>query len=168
MFKIYRKWYERTVRFFKENKTANTLLFIAYKVLPYLLFIAYPLLLLIEFFKMGFGIEWLKLVLIPLGTLILATVLRKIINAERPYEKYETESVFGKKTEGNSMPSRHTVSAVVIAMAFMYVDPIHGIIVMAVSFLIVMSRVLSGAHYLRDVLVGIIIGLAAGQLFWVI
>ena len=80
MFKIYRKWYERTVRFFKENKTANTLLFIAYKVLPYLLFIAYPLLLLIEFFKMGFGVEWLKLVLIPLGTLILATVLRKIIN----------------------------------------------------------------------------------------
>ena len=36
------------------------------------------------------------------------------------------------------------------------------------AFLIVLSRVQAGAHYLRDVIVGMMIGIGAGQLFWVI
>lgn len=168
MFVINKKWYERTVRFFKENKAARTVLFFTYKILPYVLFVAYPVMLVVEFFILGFCWEWAKLAVIPFATLVLATVMRLVINEQRPYEKYGIESVFGKKTEGNSMPSRHSVSAVVIAMAFLYVNPVLGIIAMAIAFLIVMSRIHAGAHFLRDVLVGVIIGLAAGQLFWVI
>ena len=94
--------------------------------------------------------------------------MRMVINEQRPYEKYGIESVFGKKTEGNSMPSRHTVSAVVIAMTFLYVNVPIGIIMLVAAFLIILSRVQAGAHYMRDVIVGLIIGLGAGQLLWVI
>lgn len=45
-----RKRYETTVRFFSENKTANTFLLIIYKALPYIVFVAYPALLIYKFF----------------------------------------------------------------------------------------------------------------------
>ncbi len=156
------------MRFFKENKIAYAVLYFTYKILPNIMFVAYPALLVAEFFIMGFGKEWLKLVLIPFGALVTATLLRILINEERPYEKYGIESVFGKKTRGKSMPSRHTVSAVVIAMTFLYVSVPLGVAALIAAFLIVLSRVQAGAHYLRDVIVGMMIGIGAGQLFWVI
>ena len=163
-----RKLYEKTVRFFKENKIAHAVLVFTYKILPNIVFVAYPIMLVVEFFILGFCWEWFKLVLIPLFTLIIATIMRLVINEQRPYEKYGIESVFGKKTEGNSMPSRHTVSAVVIAMTFLYVNVPLGIAMLVAAFLIILSRVQAGAHYMRDVIVGLIIGLGAGQLLWVI
>ena len=156
------------MRFFKENKIAHAILYFTYKILPNIMFVAYPVMLVVEFFILGFCWEWFKLVLIPLFTLIVATMMRLVINEQRPYEKYGIESVFGKKTEGNSMPSRHTVSAVVIAMTFLYVNVPLGIIALIAAFLIVLSRVQAGAHFLRDVIVGLMIGMCAGQLFWVI
>ena len=156
------------MRFFKENKIAHAILYFTYKILPNIMFVAYPVMLVVEFFILGFCWEWAKLAVIPFGTLVFATLLRMFINAQRPYEKYEMESVFGKKTEGNSMPSRHTVSAVVIAMTFLYVNVPLGIAMLVAAFLIILSRVQAGAHYMRDVIVGLIIGLGAGQLLWVI
>ena len=156
------------MRFFKENKIAHAILYFTYKILPNIMFVAYPVMLVVEFFILGFCWEWAKLAVIPFGTLVFATLLRMFINAQRPYEKYEIESVFGKKTEGNSMPSRHTVSAVVIAMTFLYVNVPLGIIALIAAFLIVLSRVQAGAHFLRDVIVGLMIGMCAGQLLWVL
>ena len=66
------------------------------------------------------------------------------------------------------MPSRHTVSAVVIAMTFLYVNVPLGIIALIAAFLIILSRLQAGAHFLRDVIVGLMIGMCAGQLLWVL
>ena len=123
-----RKRYETTVRFFSENKTANTFLLIIYKALPYIVFVAYPALLIYKFFEIGYGIEWQKLILVPLGVLILVTVMRVVINEERPYEKYGMDSVFHKTTVRKSMPSRHTASAYIIAMTFLSVNLPLGIV----------------------------------------
>ena len=89
----------------------------------------------------------------PFFTLAVVTVVRRLINAERPYERYGIPSVFDKKTVRQSLPSRHTASAFIIAMSFWYIFPPLGIAAMVVSVLIALSRVLSGAHFIRDVLV---------------
>ena len=154
--------------FFLQNKTAYNLLKIIYKFLPLVMFITYPALLIYKFFTAGFGNELLRLTLVPLGVLILTNTLRQLINAERPYERYGTPSVFNKQTKGKSMPSRHTASAFVIAMAFMYVSIPFGIIGLAVALLIALSRIFAGAHFIRDVLIGAGISVIAGIIFFYI
>ncbi|MBR1482693.1 MAG: phosphatase PAP2 family protein [Ruminococcus sp.] len=161
-----KKRYEMTVRFFTENKIAHTILTIIYKVLPNVMFVAYPALLLAMFFILGFRREWVMLVCVPLGVLLLVSVLRMVIDAERPYEKYGIPSVFDKKTERQSMPSRHTASAYIIAMTFLKVNPPLGFVALFIASLIEASRVMAGAHFIRDVVVGAVIGISAGIIFY--
>lgn len=157
-----RENYERTVTFFKENKTANKILAVIYKILPNFMFVAYPALLLYSYFTQEQSL--LLLITVPLGVLILVSVLRYVIDERRPYEIYGIESVFNKTTKGKSMPSRHTASAFIIAMAFLSVNVPLGIIMLVFSALIEASRVLAGAHFIRDVLAGMAISLLAGMI----
>ena len=163
-----KKRYETTVRFFSENKIANTILLLIYKALPYFVFVAYPALLIFMFFQIGYGIEWQKMILVPLGVLILVTVLRVVINEERPYEKYGRDSVFHKTTVHKSMPSRHTASAYIIAMTFLSVNVPLGIIALFFASMIEASRVMAGVHFIRDVVAGALIGIIAGVVFYFI
>ena len=158
--------YEQVVHYFKTDKTANTWLKIIYRWLPMLLFAAYPLLLVCAFFAMPHKL--LRLTLVPLGVLIFVTVLRILINEQRPYERYQIASVFDKQTKGKSMPSRHTACAFIIAMSFLSVSIPIGSILLAIALLIALSRVLAGAHYLRDVIAGGLISVTAGILFFFI
>ena len=155
-----RQNYERTVTFFKNNKTAYRVLFFIYNILPNFLFLAYPALLIYKFFRQEQSL--LLLIFVPLGVLIGVSVLRYIINEPRPYEVYGIDSVFHKKTEGKSMPSRHTASAFIIAMAVLSLNVFFGIIALAIAALITTSRVLAGAHFIRDVLAGMAISVTAG------
>ena len=157
-----RERYEATVRFFSDNRIANRLLWFIYKVLPNVIFISYPVLLAAEFFVMGATLEWANLAAVPFLVLALVTVMRFAINEKRPYEKYGIDSVFHKKTVGKSMPSRHTASAFIIAMTFLYVNIPLGVFMLATAALISASRVLAGAHYIRDVLAGAAIGVLFG------
>lgn len=159
-----RKIFERNVRFFSKNHVARYTLFFIYKVLPMLMFFAYPALLLNSFFYTREAM--LKLILVPLGVFVLVTVLRVVINEQRPYERYGKPSVFRKETVGKSFPSRHTASAFIIAMAFLYVSVPLGIIALVISLLIELSRILAGAHYTHDVAAGMLISLIAGYVFF--
>lgn len=134
-------------------------------VLPLVMYIFYPIQLVCLGVNEGFGSErFLRFMLIPLCTLILVTVLRAVINAPRPYEKYGYTPAVPKDTKGRSFPSRHTVSAVIIAMAFMYIQLSLGIIMMALAAAIAIVRVISGVHFVRDVIGGAAIGLVIGVL----
>ena len=106
-----------------------------------------------------------KAVLVPLGVFVTVTVLRKLINEQRPYEKYGTQSLFNKTTSGESMPSRHTASAFVIAMTILYINFYAGIAALIIASLIALSRILAGVHYIRDVLAGALISVGAGIIF---
>ncbi len=157
-----RKNYERTVTFFYDNKTAYNILYFIYKILPAFLFLAYPALLLYKFFMQEQSL--LLLIFIPLGVLILVSVLRIVIDEKRPYEVYGMDSVFHKKTKGKSMPSRHTACAFIIAMALLSLNVPVGIFALAIATLITASRVLAGAHFIRDVLAAIAISVLSGIL----
>ena len=126
-----RRIFTRYVRFFNKHQAARYTLHFVYKVMPLLMFFAYPALLVYAFFYMRDDV--LKLTLVPLGVFVAVTILRVVVNEKRPYERYGIPSVFRKTTKGKSFPSRHTASAFIIAMAFLYADVPLGIAALTVA-----------------------------------
>lgn len=166
MFKITEKNYKRIINFFRERNWALNTLKFCYVFLPLVLFIGYPVLIVYVFFSNP--TDLFKIILVPLGVFLLVTALRKIINEQRPYEKYNTSSLFGKTTTGQSMPSRHTASAFIISFAIFYINVELGIAALSVSFLISLSRILAGVHFIRDILAAMLLSVTAGVLFFFI
>lgn len=157
--------YRSMSEYFSQTKKRSTTIKALHDVLPLVMYIFYPVQLVALAINEGFGSEvFLRFTLIPLGTFILVTVMRAIINAQRPYEKYGYVPAVPKNTTGKSFPSRHTVSAFIIAMAFLYIQPSIGVIMLAIATLIGVVRVLSGVHFIRDVISGAAIGVLVGVL----
>lgn len=163
MLKININTYKKMTDYFKSNQSVNLVLKIIYKYLPYIVFASYPILLAYVWFCIND--LFLKILLVPAGVLMLVSLLRIIINEKRPYEKFSIESVFAKSTSGKSMPSRHTASAFIIAMAFMRVSILLSSAFIIISIIIAASRVLAGVHYIKDVIVGALISIIAGVVF---
>ncbi|MDO5382858.1 MAG: phosphatase PAP2 family protein [Eubacteriales bacterium] len=103
-----------------------------------------------------------KIILTPMTSFILLSVIRKCIDAKRPYEKYNITPLISKKTVGESMPSRHIFSITIIAMCWMYISVPIGTILIFLSIVMAVSRVLAGVHFIRDVIAGFIIGILCG------
>lgn len=160
------QFFHRIVAYFNQHTAARYALHFVYKALPLLVFISYPLLLIYAFFYRRDAL--LDLVAVPLGVFVLVSLIRIFVNETRPYEKYQKPSVFFKDTSGKSFPSRHTSSAFIIALAFLYIHIPAGIAALAVAVLILLSRIFSGAHYIRDVVGGMIISIVAGVVFFFI
>ena len=86
------------------------------------------------------------------------SIIRKILNAPRPYEKYDIIPLYNKTTKGCSFPSRHTFSAFVIAFTISVFNPLLSIPVFIMGVILAISRV----HFLKDVIVGAISALICG------
>lgn len=151
------------VRLFTKYKAARYILRFVYKLLPMVMLVAYPVLLVHVYFTDLQSLP--KLVLVPMHVFLGVTLLRVIIDEQRPYERFDTPSVFHKTTKGKSFPSRHTASAFIIAMAFLYVNFWWGMIAMLIALLIELSRIMAGAHYIHDVMAGMAISIVAGWIF---
>ena len=83
---------------------------------------------------------------------------RQVINRKRPYEAMAIDPLIEHK-QGESFPSRHTVSAFAIALACLQVNSLLGTIMLILAFVVSCSRILSGVHYISDVLSAVIIAL---------
>lgn len=152
--------YINMVSFFKRNKLCNAILKFCYDFLPFVMFLSYGVL--AVFMLFSDAKTFTRITLSPMTVFAIITVFRKIFNRARPYEKFATPSVFGKDKSGESMPSRHTACAFIIAMAFMYVSIPLGIAYLIISALIMISRVLAGVHFISDVIAGMAISLLYG------
>ena len=94
---------------------------------------------------------------------VIVTLVRRLINAPRPYEIYPFYKKKPKGKGGRSFPSRHVFSAFVIAVLGYTVCPVPVVIaLMLPGVLLAVSRVLLGIHFIRDVLAGALIGIASG------
>lgn len=106
---------------------------------------------------------------VPAGVFVLGTLLRQAIDRPRPYETLAFTPLFPKDTRGQSFPSRHCFSAACIAVAAVRVSPVCALILGVLALLIALTRVLSGVHYISDVLAGLVFGAAAagaGYALW--
>lgn len=157
--------YKFLSEFFTATKSRSNTLKAMHDILPAIMMLFYPMQLLYLLFTEGFKSEiFLKVMLIPLSVLVLVTAMRYIINAKRPYEVYDYTPAVKKDTKGKSFPSRHTASAFIIALAFLYVDIKVGVVMIAIAIAIGITRVLSGAHFIRDVIGGALISILIGSI----
>ena len=103
-----------------------------------------------------------RAILVPALVFLGGTLLRAKLNFPRPYEQPGFTPLVKKETRGKSFPSRHALSAAVLAAVWCYFYPAAGACMVVVALLICVLRVLTGAHYIRDVAVGAVLGFALG------
>lgn len=90
------------------------------------------------------------------------TLLRSRLHFPRPYEQPGFTPLVAKESRGHSMPSRHALSAAVLAAVWLYFYPAAGCVMVGVALLICCLRVLTGVHHVRDVVCGFALGFALG------
>lgn len=96
--------------------------------------------------------------------LVLLSVVRKWIDAPRPYEVCHLDPLIPKESRGQSFPSRHVFSSFVIGTSLMYLHPVLGASLLLLGVLLAAVRVVSGMHFLRDVLVGALVGVLSAMI----
>ena len=109
-----------------------------------------------------YGAQFLAVTSIPF---LLGTLLRHIINRPRPYEVLDTPLLEGLRAggrRGESFPSRHTLSAMLIGSAICFIHLPLGIVLLGLGICVGACRVLLGYHFLSDVLAGGAIGALSG------
>lgn len=106
-------------------------------------------------------IDAIKYIFVPLTTIIISKMIKKNIDAKRPFEKLNIKSIVYHK-KGQSFPSNHSSSATIICIAIFYILKGQGIYLALLAIITGGSRVFSGIHYVKDVLAGFLIGALAG------
>lgn len=162
-----KKRYFAMKEWFAKHKFWYNVLKFIYKALPYVMFVAAPALMIIKGF-MGIDMDFFRMIYVPLAVLIVVSILRNFINKPRPYEVYETDPVIKRDGKGKSCPSRHTASAFIIAMCAIPVNLTLTIVLLAISFLIALSRIFGGVHFIRDVIAGAAASVITGFIFFVL
>lgn len=149
------------------NNALQKTLKVLYKALPVIMFIAYPALILYLCIIQDYRI--IKTVFVPAVVFLGVSIFRVLYKSQRPYEKYNIKPLIPKNKKGKSMPSRHTASAFIIAMSFLYINFWLGICTLVVALLIGATRVLCGVHFIKDVAAGAVISILCGVIgFWII
>ena len=98
---------------------------------------------------------------VPWIDFFIVTKIRNRINRRRPFEKYGFEPVV-PHSPGKSCPSRHASSSVIITIAVFFTSPVLGVITGIISLFVCVSRILTGVHYISDVIFGAIISFIIG------
>lgn len=139
---------------FRDNPKMARGIHIANKICTLSMYLAYPLLILYMFWMRDAYVA--RVIMVPLDSFIILSVFRYFVNRPRPYEKYDLPPVIAKDTKGKSFPSRHVFSAMVIAMTFLLASPWSwlGVLFVVVAVLLAIVRVLSGVHFISDVVAG--------------
>lgn len=138
------------------------------KLITGLIFVLYPVLLL--YFLLQKDTALVRALIVPLDGFIIVTVLRYLINRKRPYEAFGVEPLIPKDTKGKSFPSRHVFSATIIAMTYLLLSPWKpmGWFLLILAVCLGVVRVISGIHYISDVVAGIVFGVCAGILGYLV
>lgn len=114
----------------------------------------------------GLAVNWdvklVKVLSVPFVGLVILWAVRRLINAPRPYEELDIQPLIVRKKRGESFPSRHAFSALVIGIAWGYVVPWTMAIFLPAGVVLAAVRVIGGIHYPKDVIAGGLFGLFAG------
>ena len=164
--KNYQEWYGHVAGKIKNKPFLLSLLRAFNRFMTVVMPIVYLTLLATIYFREGFGKQVLIYVFIPTSGFVILSLLRKKINASRPYEEWNIKPLLDRDSLGQSMPSRHVFSASIISMACFHASLSLGIILLVLSAFLSLVRVLGGVHYPKDVVVAYICALAWGMIFF--
>ena len=164
--KNYQEWYDHIAGKIKNNPLFLRLLRAFNRFMTVVMPIVYLTLLATTYLQEGLGKQvWIYL-FVPASGFVILTLLRKKINAPRPYEVWEIVPLLDRDSPGQSMPSRHVFSATIISMACLHASLIVGFILLILSVFLGLVRVLGGVHFPKDAVVGYICGLVCGVIFF--
>lgn len=164
--KNYQEWYDHMDANIKNKPFLLSLLRSFNRFMTVVMPMIYLTLLVITYFQEGLGKQVLIYVFIPASGFVILSLLRKKINASRPYEEWDIKPLLDRDSPGQSMPSRHVFSATIISMACLHASLTMGMICLILSAFLGLVRVLGGVHYPKDVVVGYICGLVWGVIFF--
>ena len=164
--KNYQEWYDHIAGKIKNNPLFLRLLRTFNLFMTVVMPIVYLTLLVITYLQQGLGKQVWMYVFIPASGFVILSLLRKKINAPRPYEVWEIVPLLDRDSPGQSMPSRHVFSATIISMACLHASLTMGMICLTLSAILGLVRVLGGVHYPKDVVVGYACGLVWGVIFF--
>lgn len=145
---------------FRDHPKLAKRLSILNKICTGIIYVTYPIFLV--YLALENPSELLFAITVPLDGFIILSVFRYLINRQRPYEKFEMPAVIPKNKKGQSFPSRHVFSAFVIALTIcecafsMSSNLLLAFLVFLIidSFAVAVVRVISGVHFISDVVVG--------------
>ena len=164
--KNYQEWYDHIAGKIKNNPLFLRLLRAFNRFMTVVMPIVYLTLLATTYLQEGLGKQvWIYL-FVPASGFVILSLLRKKLNAPRPYEVWGIVPLLDRDSPGQSMPSRHVFSATIISMACLHASLIVGFILLILSVFLGLVRVLGGVHYPKDVLVGYACGLVWGVIFF--
>ena len=164
--KNYQEWYNHIAGKIKNNPLFLSLLRTFNRFMTVVMPIVYLTLLATIYLQQGLGKQVGIYLFIPASGFVILSLLRKKINAPRPYEVWEIVPLLDRDSPGQSMPSRHVFSATIISMACLHASLTMGMICLTLSAFLGLVRVLGGVHFPKDVVVGYICGLVWGVIFF--
>ena len=164
--KNYQEWYDHIAGKIEKKPIFLRLLRAFNRLMTVVMPIVYLTLLVATYLQEGLGKQVWMYVFVPASGFVILSLLRKKINAPRPYEVWEIVPLLDRDSPGQSMPSRHVFSATIISMACLHASLIVGFILLILSVFLGLVRVLGGVHFPKDVVVGYICALVWGVLFF--
>lgn len=164
--KNYQEWYDHMAGKIKNKPFLLRLLRTFNRLMTVVMPIVYLTLLATTYLQEGLGKQIWMYVFVPASGFVILSLLRKKINAPRPYETWEIVPLLDRDRPGQSMPSRHVFSATIISMACLHASLSVGVILLILSAILGLVRVLGGVHYPKDVVVGYACGLVWGVIFF--
>lgn len=166
--------YQSLTNWFYQRPILNKILVSCCRLFPYSMFFLYAVgsvCLFSHFLFYGFDAEYLLFWIIPAAGFVLVSLLRKKINAPRPYDLFYFTPLIGHES-GASFPSRHTACAFLIFSALLWIFlhnlfPISLVILSGVLALLTgASRILAGLHFPKDVFCGALFSLVFSAVFY--
>lgn len=152
--------YIATVKYLTERPHLLKAAIITQKVCEIAVYILYPAFLL--YLAIKHNDFFIRSAAVCAGGFLAVSFVRRRINAKRPYERFGFTPLIKKDKKGCSFPSRHTFSAAIIAVNIgVYCLPL-GIAVGVAALIIAFLRVVLGVHFIKDVVFGLLCGIALG------
>lgn len=158
--------YIALMNYFENHKNSKKLVLFLNRFITVAIYISYFLFLAIVFSYRSEHL--LKYILVPAVLFVLVSVFRYFYNAPRPYETQDFTPIYDKQTVGKSFPSRHVFSAFIISLMILHFNTLSGIIFLILSTILAVVRVLSGVHFIKDVIVGALISIISFVLMIII
>ena len=153
--------YKAARKFFDAHPAFTKLMVALQKGSEILIYLTYPVFIAVLFLSNNWF--WAKSVVVCGVGFILVSIFRHFYNAERPYQIYDIKPLINKRSKGKSMPSRHCFSASVIAVSISVINLPLGIIIGVLALFMATLRVVFGVHFIKDVLVGLLLGVLIGS-----
>lgn len=119
------------------------------------------------FFLLGYRDLAIETVLGTLTLWLLVETIKGLAKRDRPFRSLNQTRVIGRQEKGDSFPSGHTTQIFFLATLFIhhFQPGIAGMAALyALATLVGFTRIYVGAHYPRDVIAGVVLGLVWGIL----